>query len=84
MAAVSLYPGLVRTESVIEAAAGGWLDLAVSESPEFTGRVISALVKNPGLMDRSGHVLVVADLAREFDVLDVDGSRPAPLTLDTA
>ena len=30
---VSLYPGLVRTEKVMEAAA--WLDLTNSESPEF-------------------------------------------------
>src|SRR5215469_9166438 len=33
---VSLYPGLVRTEKVMEAAA--WLDLTNSESPEFIGR----------------------------------------------
>jgi dehydrogenase/reductase SDR family member 1 len=79
VAAVSLYPGLVRTEAVMAAAAGGWLDLKNSESPEFTGRVISALVKNAGLMDRSGHVLIVAELAREFGVLDIDGQRPAPL-----
>jgi len=84
VAAVSLYPGLVRTEAVMAASAGGWLDLKNSESPEFTGRVISALVKNAALMDRSGHVLIVAELAREFDVLDIDGRRPAPLTLATA
>jgi NAD(P)-dependent dehydrogenase (short-subunit alcohol dehydrogenase family) len=34
--AVSLYPGLVRTERVLEAAA--FLDLSNSESPRFTGR----------------------------------------------
>jgi hypothetical protein len=40
---VSLYPGLVRTESVIAAAEAGWLDLSNSESPEFIGRVVAAL-----------------------------------------
>ena len=39
--AVSLYPGLVRTEKVMEAAA--WLDLTNSESPEFIGRAVAAL-----------------------------------------
>jgi len=33
VAVVSLYPGLVRTEAVMLAAAGGWLDLSNSESP---------------------------------------------------
>src|SRR5262249_8348249 len=41
--AVSLYPGLVRTEAVLAAAQGGWLDLSNSESPEFIGRVIAGL-----------------------------------------
>src|SRR5579864_3181457 len=40
---VSLYPGLVRTESVMQAAEGGWLDISNSESPEFIGRVIAGL-----------------------------------------
>src|SRR5207302_7734248 len=34
VAVVSLYPGLVRTEAVIQAAEAGWLDLSNSESPE--------------------------------------------------
>ena len=41
VAVVSLYPGLVRTEKVMEAAA--WLDLSNSESPEFIGRAVAAL-----------------------------------------
>ena len=36
VAVISLYPGMVRTEKVMEAAA--WLDLSNSESPEFIGR----------------------------------------------
>src|ERR1700676_1797391 len=34
VAAVSLYPGLVRTEAVMAAARDGWFDLSNSESPE--------------------------------------------------
>ena len=83
IAVVSLYPGLVRTEAVLEAAAGGWLDLSNSESPEFTGKVIAALAGDPGLMSRSGRVLVGAAVAEEFGLVDVDGRQPRPLTLET-
>lgn len=81
VAVMSLYPGLVRTEAVMEAAKGGWLDVSNSESPEFIGKVIAALVQDPKLMERSGQVLVAAEVAREFGILDIDGRQPAPLTL---
>ena len=83
IAVVSLYPGLVRTELVLAAAAGGWFDLGNSESPEFIGRVIAALADDPGLMQHSGKVCVAAALAQEYGVSDVDGKHPAPLTLET-
>ena len=84
IAVVSLYPGLVRTEAVMAAAAGGWLDLSNSESPQFIGRVVAALSRDPSLMKRTGAVLVAATLAMEFGVKDVDGKQPLPLTLETA
>ena len=83
IAVVSLYPGLVRTELVMAAAAGGWFNLANSESPEFIGRVIAALAEDPNLMERSGKVCVAAALAQEYGVSDVDGKHPTPLTLET-
>jgi dehydrogenase/reductase SDR family member 1 len=82
--AISLYPGLVRTEAVLAAAAGGWFDLSNSESPEFIGRVVAALWSDPRLLERSGQVLVAAAIAAELGVRDVDGKQPAPLTLETA
>jgi len=81
VAAVSLYPGLVRTESVM--AAAQWLDLSNSESPEFIGRVVAALARDPNLIERTGKVLVAAAVALELDVTDIDGRRPIPLTLET-
>jgi NAD(P)-dependent dehydrogenase (short-subunit alcohol dehydrogenase family) len=81
VAVVSLYPGLVRTEAVLLAAQGGWLDLSNSESPEFIGRVIAALAQDPAVLERSGKVLVAAELAAEYRISDVDGRRPRPLTL---
>lgn len=82
VAVVPLYPGLVRTELVMQAAAA--FDLSNSESPEFSGRVIAALANHSGLMDLTGKVLVTAAVARELGVLDIDGRSPAPLTLETA
>ncbi|MCV9944705.1 MULTISPECIES: SDR family NAD(P)-dependent oxidoreductase [unclassified Rhizobium] len=78
VAAVSLYPGLVRTEAVLQNAE--YFDLSNSESPEFIGHVIAGLWRDPALMSKSGHVLVAAELAAEYDIADVDGYRPVPLT----
>lgn len=82
VAVFSLYPGIVRTERVMFAASH--LDLSNSESPEFQGRVIAALIASEGLMDRSGSVLVSASIAEELGVVDVDGRQPVPLTLEEA
>lgn len=82
--ALSLYPGLVRTEAVLAAAAEGHLDLTGSESPEFTGRVIAAVLADPGRARLSGGVHVGAALARAYGLADVDGSSPEPLALERA
>jgi len=79
VAVVSLYPGLVRTEKVMEAAQ--WLDLSNSESPEFIGRAVAALAGDPDVLRHTGKVLVAAALAREYGFTDVDGKTPRPLTL---
>lgn len=79
---VSLYPGLVRTEAVLENAA--FLDLSNSESPGFQGRAIAHLFADPNRMQMSGTVVTSADLAEIYDFTDVDGRRPAPLTVETA
>jgi NAD(P)-dependent dehydrogenase (short-subunit alcohol dehydrogenase family) len=80
VAVVSIYPGLVRTEAVMRAAE--WLDLSNSESPEFIGRAVVALANDPNVMNKSGMVLVAAQLAREYGFTDVDGKTPRPLTLE--
>jgi len=79
VAVVSLYPGLVRTEKVMESAA--WLDLSNSESPQFIGRAVVALASDPKVMLRTGSVLVAAQLARDYGFNDIDGKTPRPLTL---
>jgi NAD(P)-dependent dehydrogenase (short-subunit alcohol dehydrogenase family) len=79
VAVVSLYPGMVRTEKVMEAAQ--WLDLSNSESPEFIGRAIAALAGDPDVMRHTGQVLIAAAVAREYGFTDVDGKSPRPLTI---
>jgi len=79
VAVVSLYPGLVRTEKVMQAAA--WLDLSNSESPEFVGRAVGALASDPNVMRHSGGIHVAAALAVEYGFQDIDGKSPRPLTL---
>jgi NAD(P)-dependent dehydrogenase (short-subunit alcohol dehydrogenase family) len=81
VSAVSLYPGLVRTERVLEAAAQGVFDLAGSESPQFTGRVIAALASSALAARDSGRALVAAAVADELGVTDIDGTRPRALTI---
>lgn len=79
---ISVYPGLVRTEKVLESAE--FLDLSNSESPQFTGRAIAHLLLDPQLQRRNGTVLTSADLAAEFGFTDIDGKVPRPLTLQSA
>jgi NAD(P)-dependent dehydrogenase (short-subunit alcohol dehydrogenase family) len=79
VAVVSLYPGMVRTEKVMAAAA--YLDLSNSESPQFAGRVIAALATDPDILAKSGQVLVAAAEAERYGISDIDGKKPVPLTL---
>lgn len=81
VAAISLYPGLVRTEAVLRAAE--YFDMSNSESPQFIGRVVAGLWRDAGLMEKSGRVHVAAALAQEYDIADIDGKRPVPLTLES-
>jgi len=79
VAVVSLYPGLVRTEAVLEARV---FDLSNSESPEFSGRAVAALARDPDVLRWSGRVAVAAQLALDYGFTDVDGRQPRPITED--
>lgn len=76
--AVSLYPGLVRTEAVLRAPAGNF-DFSNSESPQFVGRAVAALAHDPDRFRRSGEVLVAAELGELYGFTDVNGQRPRSL-----
>ncbi|MEW5872870.1 MAG: SDR family NAD(P)-dependent oxidoreductase [Chloroflexota bacterium] len=78
--ALSLYPGLVRTESVLKAD----FDLSNSESPQFIGRAIAALAADPDVASKSGQIVVAAALAQEYGFTDIDGKQPRPISVDEA
>jgi len=80
VAAVCIYPGMVRTEAVMAAAAV--LDLSNSESPEFIGRGVAAVAADPDTLRWSGQVVTAAALAETYGFSDIDGKHPRPLTLD--
>eukprot|EP00741_Cyanophora_paradoxa_P019478 tig00021127_g18803.t1 len=84
VACMSMWPGIVRTERMVAMINGmpadrKPFDLADSESPLFTGRVIAALAADPNVMNKSGTIQVVAEAAREYGVRDDDGKQPASL-----
>lgn len=82
VAAVSLWMGMLkteRTEKLFEGAVESdqYRDfMEGAESAEFPGRVIDALSRDPQLMERSGRVLIAAEVAEELGVRDVDGKQP--------
>ncbi|MUL80498.1 MULTISPECIES: SDR family NAD(P)-dependent oxidoreductase [unclassified Mycolicibacterium] len=80
VASVSLWQGLTMTErarrnlAANPAMTGSIVTSpAVSSSPEFPGRVIRALVNDPGLMDLSGGTFITAELAQRYGISDIDG-----------
>ena len=82
VAAVTLYPGLVRTESVL--AAAEYFDMSNSESPEFQGRAVAALAADPAILAKSGQVFVAAQVALDYGFTDIDGRQPRPLSVEEA
>ena len=80
---VSIWPGIVRTERVLADPAHFGFDLTVSETPQFSGRAVAALAKDPDVIRHSGEALVVAELARAYGFTDIDGTVPASLRRST-
>lgn len=77
--AVSLYPGMVRTERVMKAAQ--FLDLSNSESPQFIGRAVAALASDPNVLQRTGQALIAAEMGLEYGFTDIDGKQPDPISI---
>jgi dehydrogenase/reductase SDR family member 1 len=77
--AVSLWPGIVKTERLMLEPDRLGYDPSHGESPLFSGRAVAALAADSGRIARTGQALVVAELAREYGFTDIDGSQPESL-----
>jgi NAD(P)-dependent dehydrogenase (short-subunit alcohol dehydrogenase family) len=81
VAALSLWPGLVRTDALLsrgtEQVAG--VPVAEGESPRLQGRVIHALAEDAALLQLSGQAVVTAEAARRYGLTEDDGHFPPSL-----
>ena len=77
IAVLAVAPGFIRTERVVAAfeAAGSKEYLNFTESPEYVGRAVAALATDSNVIEKSGKVFPVGDLAEEYGFTDVDGRR---------
>ena len=73
---VSVWPGLVGTERIIAMMGEDALKQMGSETPIFTGRAIAALAADKNVLEKSGQVWIVAELAKEYGFTDIDGTIP--------
>lgn len=81
---VSLWPGLVQTETLKENLENKTndpllkkfnVDFSAAETTEVSGKCVVALATDPHILSLSGKVLPSCDLARRYGLQDVDG-RP--------
>jgi NAD(P)-dependent dehydrogenase (short-subunit alcohol dehydrogenase family) len=83
---VGLTPGWLRSENMLDhfgVTEATWRDalekvpgFAISESPTYVGRGVAALAADPDTGRFAGRVLTSRQLADEYGLTDVDGSRP--------
>lgn len=77
IAAIALAPGFIRTERVAAAfeAVGNKDYLNFTESTEYVGRAVVALASDQSILEKSGKVLAVGDIAAEYGFTDIDGRQ---------
>jgi NAD(P)-dependent dehydrogenase (short-subunit alcohol dehydrogenase family) len=83
---VSLTPGWLRSEAMLEAFGVGeanWRDavervphFAISETPAYAGRAVAALAGDTQVARWHGRSVSSGELARVYGFTDVDGSQP--------
>lgn len=80
VAAASIWMGILKTDRTCHAMdtdpekfAGYW---GAAETPEFTGRIIGALYRDPKRSEKSGQTLIGAELALEYGIRDDGGKQP--------
>jgi NAD(P)-dependent dehydrogenase (short-subunit alcohol dehydrogenase family) len=87
IAAVAVAPGFMRTERVVEAYRRAGMMPALDgpsgpkETTAYLGRAIVALASDPQVLDKSGQLVEVGTLAREYQFTDADGTQPIPFRI---
>jgi NAD(P)-dependent dehydrogenase (short-subunit alcohol dehydrogenase family) len=87
IATLAVAPGFMRTERVVEAfrraAALNALDGpgGPKETTTYLGRAIVALASDERVVEKSGQLVDVGTLAREYGFTDVDGTQPPPFRI---
>ena len=91
IASVAIWPGIVGTETFLRIAENipeentgdrtsqMFVDKYNWESPLLTGRAIAALAKEPEIMKLSGKVVIVAEVAKKYCLVDRDENLPVSL-----
>ncbi|GAB2578859.1 short-chain dehydrogenase [Paractinoplanes abujensis] len=82
--AVAVTPGWLRSERMLDkygVTEQTWQSadaehFGITESPHFVGRGVAALAADPSRARFTGQTLAAIDLATEYDLTDLDGSRP--------
>lgn len=77
---VSIWMGILLTDRLRAAFDGRPAALAAfaehAETPEFTGRVVDALFRDPDRRNLNGHTVIGAELAQRYGLTDEGGRRP--------
>ena len=77
---VSIWMGILLTERLQQAFGDNAKALAEfaehAETPQFTGRLIDALYRDPELATLNGHTVIAAELAARYGLTDDGGRRP--------
>jgi dehydrogenase/reductase SDR family protein 1 len=73
-AALSLSPSKVKTEFILDMVAEGkmQLDPEQAQSVRYSGRCVAALAMDPEIMERSGGIYTVSELAEVYGFTDPD------------
>lgn len=72
--AIALCPGWMRTERVVDEGFGP--EDGATESTAYVGRAVVALSEDPSVSNMTGNILMVADLAKKYNFIDIDGTQP--------
>jgi NAD(P)-dependent dehydrogenase (short-subunit alcohol dehydrogenase family) len=87
IATLALAPGFMRTERVVEAFRRAGAEAALDgpggpkETTTYLGRAIVALASDERVIEKSGQLVDVGALAREYGFTDIDGTQPAPFRI---